>query len=215
MQAVQTRSLQQLAREELPGLYALGWHLAGAQAEDLVQETLLRACRSFGSLRDDEAGGAWLRSILTNVWRDRLRRSGREPTAVPVEDEQGFSLYQRLSEEDPLPYSDTMHLDVLGSFSRRDVQEVLARLPDHYRAPLVLRYIEGRPTEEIAQMLELPLGTVCSQLQRGRQRFERELWHYAEESGVIDPAPPDRGASGDVDPAPADRGGGGSEEVDT
>lgn len=66
----------------------------------------------------------------------------------------------------------------------------------------MLRYIEGLSTEEIAQALEQPVGTVCSQLQRGRQRFERELWHYAEESGV-------------VDPTPADREGWQSEEVDT
>ena len=179
-------ALQQLARDELPGLYALARQLAGPAAEDLVQETLLRACRSFHSLRDHQAGPKWLRVILTNVWRDRLRRSGREPGEIPLDDEEPFSLYQRLADEDPFPYSDTLHIDFLGAFSEADVHVVLQRLPDRYRAPLVLRYVEDFETNEIAEMLELPLGTVLSQLHRGRQRFERELWRYADESGLLD-----------------------------
>ena len=184
-------ALQQLARDELPGLYALARRLGGpggADAEDLVQETLLRACRSFDSLRDLQAGGKWLRVILTNVWRDRLRKDDRTPDELPVEEETAFSLYRRLEEEDPLPYSDTLHIDVLGAFSDHDVHVVLLRLPPLYRAPLVLRYVEGFATAEIAELLELPVGTVLSQLHRGRQRFEREMWHYAEESGVLDQA---------------------------
>lgn len=178
--------MQQLARAELPGLYALARQLAGADAEDLVQETLLRACRSFDQLRDPAAAGRWFRVILTNVWRDRLRREGREPDEVPMSPEEGFSLYRTLVEEDPLPYSDTLHVDFLGAFSEHDVHEVLQRLPAHYRAPLVLRYVEGFATQEVADLLDLPLGTVLSQLHRGRQRFERALWEYAEESGLLD-----------------------------
>lgn len=185
LQASERTSLQQLARDELPGLYALARRLDSAGAEDLVQETLLRACKSFGTLRDAQAGSKWLRVILTNVWRDRLRRDGRLPDEVPVEEEERFSLYRKLEEEDPLPYSDTLHIDFLGAFSEHDVRVVLQRLRPHYRAPLVLRYVEGFATAEIADMLELPLGTVLSQLHRGRQRFEREMWEYAEESGLL------------------------------
>jgi RNA polymerase sigma-70 factor, ECF subfamily len=178
-------ALQQLARDELPGLYALAWRLAGPDAEDLVQEALVRACRSFDSLADQQAGPRWLRVILTNVWRDRLRASGRRPHELHVEEED-FSLYATLVEEDPLPYSDSLHVDFLGAFSEQDVQLVLQRLPAHQRTPLVLRYIEGFDTSEIADMLDLPLGTVLSQLHRGRQRFERELWEYAKESGLLE-----------------------------
>jgi RNA polymerase sigma-70 factor, ECF subfamily len=178
-------ALQQLARDQLPGLYALARNLAGQDAEDLVQEALVRACRSFRTLRDRAAGPRWLRVILTNVWRDRLRADGRNPDEVPVGEEERFSLYATLVEEDPLPYSDTLHVDFLGAFSRADVHLVLRRLPPHERAPLVLRYVEGFDTKEVAAMLELPLGTVLSQLHRGRNRFERELWAYAEESGLV------------------------------
>jgi RNA polymerase sigma-70 factor (ECF subfamily) len=176
---------QRLARDELAGLYALARRLTGRDAEDLVQEALLRACRSFASLRDRRAGGQWLRVILTNVWRDRVRKVSRAPTEVPLDDVECFSLYRTLVEEDPLPYSDTLHLDFLGSFSEDDVHKVLQRLPPLYRAPLVLRYMEGFPTKQIARVLELPLGTVLSQLHRGRKRFERALWDYAAETGTL------------------------------
>ncbi|MGH9136576.1 MAG: RNA polymerase sigma factor [Acidimicrobiales bacterium] len=178
-------AFQQLARDERAGLYALARRLAGQDAEDLVQEALLRACRSFGSLRDQQAGGQWLRVILTNVWRDRLRKDAREPAEVSIDDVECFSLYRTLVDEDPFPYSDTLHLDFLGSFSDDDVHSVLQRLPSRYRAPLVLRYVEGFPTKQIARMLELPIGTVLSQLHRGRKLFERAMWDYAVQAGAV------------------------------
>ena len=157
----------------------------GVDGSDLVQEALLRACRSFASLRDRRAGGQWLRVILTNVWRDWLRKDSREPTEVPLDEIEGFSLYRTLVNEDPFPYSDTLHLDFLGGFSESDVHTVLQRMPPLYRAPLVLRYMEGFPTKQIARLLELPIGTVLSQLHRGRKLFERALWDYAIESGAV------------------------------
>jgi RNA polymerase sigma-70 factor (ECF subfamily) len=178
-------AFQQLARDELAGLYSLARRLGGRDAEDLVQEALLRACRSFASLRDRQAGGGWLRVILTNVWRDRVRKESRGPIEVSLDDAEGFSLYRTLVEEDPFPYSDTLHLDFLDSFCEDDVHTVLQRLPARYRAPLVLRYLEGFSTKQIAGVLELPLGTVLSQLHRGRKLFERALWDSATESGAL------------------------------
>ncbi len=206
-------ALQQLARQELPRLYALARRLAGDEAEDLVQEALVRACRAFDGLADHQAGPRWLRVILANVWRDRLRARGRRPSELLVDEEERFSLYDTLVEEDPLPYSDTLHVDFLGAFSEEDVHLVLQRLPDHERAPLVLRYVEGFDATEVAAMLALPVGTVHSQLHRGRQRFERELWRYAEESGLLAAtsdhegrAAGDAGAGGRPDGAPAPAG---------
>lgn len=208
LQTDDRKVLQQLAREELPGLYGLARRLAGPDgAEDLVQEALLRACRSFSSLRDRQAATKWLRVILTNVWKDRLRQHDRHPAEVPVDaEDESFSLYRTLADEDPWPYTDTLHVDFLGAFSEDDVHLVLQRLPALYRAPLVLRYVEGFSTNEIADMLELPLGTVLSQLHRGRQRFERELWTYAEESGLLDSAMPGPAASSSAGEG-ADKGG--------
>jgi RNA polymerase sigma-70 factor, ECF subfamily len=190
MSATRERAaFQAVARAELPGLYALARRLCRDDAEDLVQECLLRAYRSFASLRDPNAAGGWMRVILANVWRDRVRRESRSPREVPLDDAEDFSLYRTLVVEDPFPYSDSLHLDFLGGFGDDDVHTVLDRVPPLYRAPLVLRYVEGLPTKQIARALELPLGTVLSQLHRGRKLFEHEMWEYARDAGVI-AAPP-------------------------
>jgi RNA polymerase sigma-70 factor (ECF subfamily) len=157
-------SFQRLASAQLPALYWLARRLVRDGAEDLVQEALLRAYRSYGTLRDDTAAGPWLKRILVNVFRDQLRRQARSPEELPVDQVEDFSLYQTLVEQDPLPYSDTLHHDYLRAFAREDVREVLLRLPELYRAPLVLRYMDGFATKEIARLLDVPLGTVLARL---------------------------------------------------
>ena len=174
-----------LVTPQLPSLYGLARRLVRDGAEDLVQEALLQAYRSFGSLREDAAAGRWLKTILVNVFRDDLRRRGRVVEEVPVAEVQEFSLYQTLVEVDPMPYSDTMHHDFLMAFGRDDVREVLMRLPEIYRAPLVLKYMDGFATKEIARLLGAPLGTILARLHRGRKRFEREMWAYAEETNIL------------------------------
>jgi RNA polymerase sigma-70 factor, ECF subfamily len=162
-------SFQRLASAELPALYWLARRLVRDGAEDLVQEALLRAYRSYGTLRQDAAAGPWLKRILVNVFRDQLRRQARSPEELPVDQVEDFSLYQTLIEQDPLPYSDTLHHDYLHAFAKEDVREVLLRLPELYRAPLVLRYMDGFATKEIARLLDVPLGTVLARLHRGRK----------------------------------------------
>jgi RNA polymerase sigma-70 factor, ECF subfamily len=178
-------SFQRLASAELVGLYSLARRLVRDGAEDLVQEALLHAYRSFETLKADAAAGPWLKSILVNVFRDQLRRKARSVQELPVEQVEDFSLYRTLVEQDPLPYSDTLHHDYLQAFSREDVREVLMRLPEIYRAPLVLRYMDGFATKEIARMLDTPLGTVLARLHRGRKRFESEMWAYAQQTGLL------------------------------
>jgi RNA polymerase sigma-70 factor (ECF subfamily) len=178
-------AFQRFAAAELPALYSLARRLVRDGAEDLVQETLIRAYRSFGTLKEDEAARRWLKSILVNVFRDEVRRRARTVEELPVEEVDGFSLYRTLVEVDPLPYSDTLHLDFMRAFGREDVRDVLLRLPEIYRSPLVLRYMDGFSTKEIARMLGVPLGTILAQLHRGRRRFEHELWAYAEETGLL------------------------------
>lgn len=202
LETVDRTSLQELARAELPGLYALARQLARTRsaAEDLVQDTLVRACRSYDTLEDVQAGPKWLRVILVNLWKDDLRRRDRRPDEVLVDPAPApghFSLYRTLVDEDPLPWSDTMHVDFLGAFSSEDVHLVLQRLPDRYRVPLLLRYVEGFDTGEIAQLMDIPPGTVYSHLYRGREHFERALWEYAEESGLLE----DQATTARKDPA--------------
>jgi RNA polymerase sigma-70 factor, ECF subfamily len=177
---------QDIAREQLPRLYGMARRLGADDPEDLVQDTLIRGFRAWGSLREEEAAPGWLAAILVNAHRDRLRRKARSVPEVSLEALDEFSLYRRIADEDPFPYSDTLHADFLGLFDADDVHRVLATLPDRYRIPLVLRYIEGQPTKRIARILDLPLGTVLAQLHRGRRVFEREMWRYAEASGLLE-----------------------------
>jgi len=176
---------QELVHRELPGLYSLARRLEREGAEDLVQEALLQGYRAFGSLKQQAAGGRWLKTILVNVFRDELRKRGRHVEEVAVGDLEDFSLYRTLIDEDPLPYSDSLHTDFLGAFDREDLREVLLRMPEIYRAPLVLRYMDGFSTKEIARLLDAPFGTILARLHRGRNLFERTMWAYAEENKLI------------------------------
>jgi RNA polymerase sigma-70 factor (ECF subfamily) len=174
-----------LAEAQLPRLYTIARRLVGDQAEDAVQDALLKAYRSFDRLQHAAAGPAWLRSILVNVCRDHGRARARAPAEVSIEELGEFSLFRKIAAEDPFPYSDSLHLDFLEQFGREDVRAVLARLPDLYRLPLVLVHVDGFATKEVAQMLDAPLGTVLARLHRGRKLFERQLWDYAEEKGLL------------------------------
>jgi RNA polymerase sigma-70 factor, ECF subfamily len=176
-----------VAREQLPWLYSLARRLVGQElAEDTVQECLLKAFRSFEKLRDVEAAPAWFRQILLNCVRDRYRRESRRPTVQPVDPQPEHSLYRRIVDEDPWPYSDSVHLDFLHSFSEEDVWNVLDRVAPKYRAPLVLVHMEGHTTKQVARMFGVAQGTVLSWLHRGRKHFEAQLWEYAEQRGMLD-----------------------------
>jgi len=178
-------SFKTLAREHLPRLLSLARRMVGGDAEDAVQDCLLKAFRKYDQLEDPEAGGAWLTSILVNCCRDRGRVRSRQPAAIDLEDVEEFSLYRKIALEDPFPYSDSLHLDFLAGFGSEDLREVLLRLPELYRIPLVVVYMDGYLARELADMLQVPLGTVLARLHRGRKLFERTLWEYAEETGLL------------------------------
>jgi RNA polymerase sigma-70 factor, ECF subfamily len=178
-------AFQALARAQLPRLLALARRLTRDEAEDLVQEALLRGYLAYAELEADQAGGRWLQVILVNVYRDRKRKRARSAEELLVADAHDFSLYRTIVEEDPFPYSDTVHLDFLHSFTKEDVRQVLLRLPEIYRTPLVLCHMEGFATKEVARLCQAPLGTVLARLHRGRKAFEREMWTYAEEMGLL------------------------------
>lgn len=182
---VPAESFRVLAREQLPRLVAMARRLVGPDAEDAVQECLIKAFLCFDQLRDPASGPAWLTSILVNCCHDVGRARARRPAELDVEELERFSLFRKISYEDPFPYSDSLHLDFLEGFGPEDVREVVGRLPELYRVPLVLVHMEGFLVKEVARMLDVPLGTALSRLHRGRKLFERQLWDYAEETGLL------------------------------
>jgi RNA polymerase sigma-70 factor, ECF subfamily len=184
--ATRSPTFAALAREQLPWLYALAYRLVGRDAaEDTVQECLLKAYRGFEHLRDTQAAPAWFRQILLNCVRDRRRRDAALPAEDPVEEVPERSLYRTIADEDPWPYSDSLHLDFLECFAEEDVWNVLDRLDPKYRVPLVLVHMEGHTTRHVARMFGVAQGTVLSWLHRGRKHFEQQLWAYANEHGLL------------------------------
>jgi RNA polymerase sigma-70 factor, ECF subfamily len=187
VQADEVEVFRSLARTQLPRLYSLARRIVGDDAEDAVQDGLIKAFQRLDQLRDPAAGPAWLTSIVVNCCRDRYRAQARRPDEIDIDfDEvEEFSLFRTIAYEDPFPYSDSLHLDFLGEFGPEDVREVLMRLPELYRVPLVLVYMDGYLAREVADMLDAPLGTVLARLHRGRKLFEKQLWDYAEENGLL------------------------------
>ena len=174
-----------LVREQLPRLYSLARRLVGDEAEDAVQDCLLKAYERFHQLQQAAAAPAWMTSILVNCCRDRGRANARRPREVDFDELERFSLYRKIAYEDPFPYSDSLHLDFLAEFGAEDVRAVLLRLPEIYRIPLVLVYMDGFLARELAEMIDVPLGTVLARLHRGRKLFETQMWEYAEEAGML------------------------------
>ena len=174
-----------LAREQLGRLYSIARRLVGDEAEDAVQDCLLKAFQRHDQLKDPVAGPAWLASILVNCCRDRLRARARRPVEVDFDEVERFSLYRTIAYEDPFPYSESLHMDFMEGFSAEDVRAVLLALPELYRIPLVLVYMDGFLAREVADILRVPLGTVLARLHRGRKLFERQLWDYAQDTVLL------------------------------
>jgi len=178
-------SFRELASAQLPRLYSIARRLVGDDAEDAVQDCLLKGFERYGQLKTAESGPAWLKTILVNSCRDRGRVDARRPHEIDFDEVEKFSLYRKIAYEDPFPYSDSLHLDFLGEFGPEDVRAVLMRIPTLYRIPLVLVYMDGFLAKELARRLDVPLGTVLSRLHRARKLFESQLWEYAEETGLL------------------------------
>lgn len=174
-----------VAREQLPWLYSLARRMVSDQAEDAVQECLIKAYRSFDSLRDVQAAPAWFRQILLNCIRDRYRREAGLPSQESFDEVTDYSLYRKIADEDPWPYSDSVHLDFLAAFDEEHVWSVLDRVDPRYRAPLVLVHMEGMSTAQVARIFGVAQGTVLSWLHRGRKLFEQQMWEYATEAGLL------------------------------
>lgn len=184
-------SFADIAREHLDRLYGFCVRLTNhpSDAEDLVQETLLRAMRAYDDLREPARAKGWLFAIATNAWRDLSRARNREVATIPIEgldaDGDEFSLFQTIAIEDPFPYSDELHLDFLRLFRDEDIAAVFGSITPAFRLPLILTVVHGFSCKEAAAIIGVPLGTLLSRLHRGRKQLERGLWDYAVANGLV------------------------------
>jgi RNA polymerase sigma-70 factor (ECF subfamily) len=176
-----------LALPHLGDLYRLAVKLKGSaqDAEDLVQETYIRALRAFATLRDCGRIRPWLCQILSRLVLDQHRAATREVAVGDLAEIDRFSLYELIEQEDPFPYSNSLHRDFLAQFDDSEVRRALLTLPEAYRVPLVLLYVEDLSYRELAELLNCPVGTIMSRLHRARKILERELWQCAKQRGIV------------------------------
>ncbi len=153
-----------------------------ADAEDVVQETFLKAYRAYGSFQAGTNLKAWLYRILTNTYINRYRKAQRRPSEVELGELQDLYLFRRLGEQSGA--SESAEAEVLERFVDTDVIQALESLPENFRVPVLLADVEGFAYKEIAEMLDIPIGTVMSRLHRGRKALQKKLWHLAEERGI-------------------------------
>lgn len=168
----------------LPGMYSAAHRLTrdSADAEDLVQETFLRAYRGFHQFHEGTNIKAWLYRILTNTFINTYRKKQREPQTVSGDDVEDWYLYSRMTEAGMAPSAED---SVLDSLVDEDVQEALSSLPDRFRIPVLLADVEGFSYKEIAAITDVPVGTVMSRLHRGRKALQKLLWHVVRERGLV------------------------------
>jgi len=168
----------------LPNLYSAALRMTRnpADAEDLVQETYLRAFRGFGGFEEGTNLRAWMYRILTNTFINAYRKRQREPVTVTDEDVQDWYLYDKLGEAGVEASAESAVLERLPD---EDVQQALEALPDGFRLAVLLADVEGFSYKEIAEIMGIPIGTVMSRLHRGRKALEKALWETVRERGLV------------------------------
>ena len=159
-----------------------------ADAEDLVQETYLKAYRGYERFQEGTNLKAWMYRILTNSYINRYRAKQRRPDETDISDVEDMYLYRRLGGE---------HSDVgtsaeeafLSSVTDSTVKAAIEALPENFRIAVLLADVEGFAYKEIAEILDIPIGTVMSRIHRGRKALEKQLHEFAGERNLLPDEP--------------------------
>jgi RNA polymerase sigma-70 factor (ECF subfamily) len=185
--ALTADEFQGLLVDALPSLYRYSLRLTRnrADAEDLVQDTALRAFRAMGQFEGGTNFKAWIFKILTRGFWASHRSRQRRPNTVDFDDTLDLYLYARSAEhglqwqgEDPA----RALIDRLGA---ERVAEAIGQLPEEYGVVCTLCFVEDFAYHEVAEVLEVPVGTVRSRLHRGRKMLQKALWYMAQEAGIV------------------------------
>lgn len=146
-----------------------------ADAEDLVQETYLRAFRSIQQFKPGTNLRAWLFKIQTNSFINEYRKRVRRPRNTSLDDVEEYYLYSHLVESGVQPSSSITEDQILAQIDDANVFRALDELQDNYRQVVLLADVEGFAYREIAEILDIPVGTVMSRLHRARKRLREQL----------------------------------------
>ena len=174
------------AMEFAPQLYSAALRMTRnqADAEDLVQETYLRAYRGFEGFTEGTNLRAWLFRILTNTYINTYRARQRRPQETDLADVEDLYLYRRLHSLDAVLGSRSAEDTLMEMLTDDEVKQALEALPENFRLPVLLADVEGFAYKEIAEMLDIPIGTVMSRLHRGRKAMQKALYDYAHARGL-------------------------------
>jgi RNA polymerase sigma-70 factor, ECF subfamily len=172
---------------QLDSLYRTALRLTHNQqeAEDLVQETMLKAFRFANSYTPGTNLRAWLFRILNTSAINRYRKQATHPTTAPLPEGEEFYLYNRIRDMSGQELSAGAEDEVLSKYLDEDVYNALNALPYNFRMPVILADIEGMSYKEIAEALQIPIGTVMSRISRGRHHLQQSLWQYAKDKGYL------------------------------
>jgi RNA polymerase sigma-70 factor, ECF subfamily len=172
---------------QLDSLYRTALRLTHNQqeAEDLVQETMLKAFRFAKSYQPGTNLRAWLFRILNTSAINRYRKQATHPVTTPLPEGEEFYLYNRIRDMSGQELNAGAEEEVLSRYLDEDVYKALNDLPLNFRMPVILADIEGMSYKEIAQALQIPIGTVMSRISRARRQLQQSLFQYARERGYI------------------------------
>ena len=176
-----------LAMEYMPALYTAALRMTrnSADAEDLVQETYLKAYRAFASFELGTNLKAWLYRILTNTYINTYRAKKRRPEITDVEDVEDLYLYRHLSGEQSAGLGRSAEDEALDRFTDADVKAAIEALPETFRMAVLLADVEGFSYKEIAEITEVPIGTVMSRIHRGRKALQKALVDRGRTRGLV------------------------------
>lgn len=151
-------------------------------AEDLVQETMLRAFRFLDRFEPGTNLRAWLFKILTNTYINRYRKASSEPRVDSLDDSEELSLYRYLDNE-AASRGGSVEAQVLDRFAEQDIKTAIEALPPQYRITVLLADVEGFSYNDIAEITNVKKGTVMSRLFRGRRLLQKALVDQARSAG--------------------------------
>ena len=167
----------------LDGMFGAAMRLTRnpSDAEDLLQETFLRAFSAYDSFEAGTNLKAWLYRILMNTYISSYRKQKRSPQTVSSDEVEDFSLYRHIIDDG----GRTPEAEVLASIPDEEVKNALEELPEQFRMAVLLADVEGFSYKEIADITDTSIGTVMSRLHRGRKALQKALWEYARDRGLV------------------------------
>jgi RNA polymerase sigma-70 factor (ECF subfamily) len=171
----------------MDGLYSAALRMTRnpSDAEDLVQETYLKAYRAFHTFQEGTNLKAWLYRILTNTYINTYRAKKRRPDETDLDEVEDLYLYRRLGGLEAATAGRSAEEELLDQLTDSEVKEALEALPEQFRMAVLLADVEGFAYKEIAEILDIPIGTVMSRLHRGRKAMQKQLYEFGRARNLV------------------------------